>query len=279
MNAKATKGFTLIELIVVIVLLGVMSVGISGFMGLTTQIYVNVSDRDELMSSARFVVERLNREIRQAVPNSIRIAEDSGTQCIEFIPTVASTVYTELPTAPDPASSSLTVIEFNANDNSTYNCSNCGDYAIVYPLNPSEIYESSFNDSGKIFEIRRLLKFSLASTWRLIWTEGSVLFDEESPTQRIYIASEQVSYCLVNQQIRRYSQDIGGTQLVPPSVIPSNNNVLMAENMAELSTSGDVFNYTPATLQRNAIVQTNLHFIRNDETIVFNNEIHIPNVP
>ena len=90
------KGFTLIELVTVIVLLGIMATGIGGFITLSTQTFVNVSERDELLASARFAIERLNREVSNAVPNSIRIATDidSNRQCLEFMPIQASTSYT-----------------------------------------------------------------------------------------------------------------------------------------------------------------------------------------
>ncbi len=43
---KRMNGLTLMELIIVIILLGVMAVGIAGFITLTTQTYLNVSERD-----------------------------------------------------------------------------------------------------------------------------------------------------------------------------------------------------------------------------------------
>lgn len=51
------SGFTLLELIIVIILLGVMAVGITGFITLSTQTYLNVTERDELLASARFAVK------------------------------------------------------------------------------------------------------------------------------------------------------------------------------------------------------------------------------
>ena len=87
------SGFTLLELIIVIILLGVMAVGITGFITLSTQTYLNVTERDELLASARFAVERLNREVRNALPNSLRVKTnvDTNKQCLEFIPIQAST--------------------------------------------------------------------------------------------------------------------------------------------------------------------------------------------
>ncbi|AVV84022.1 MSHA biogenesis protein MshO [Shewanella putrefaciens] len=47
-----------------------------------------------MLSQSRFVVERMTRELRSAVPNSVRVNTDSLTyQCIEFVPIQASTSY------------------------------------------------------------------------------------------------------------------------------------------------------------------------------------------
>ena len=70
-------GFTLVELVMVILLLGVMATFSSQFIGIGTQIYGDASRREQLMSDARFAMERLNREVRDAVPGSVRV-EDEG---------------------------------------------------------------------------------------------------------------------------------------------------------------------------------------------------------
>ena len=53
----------------------------------------------------------------------------------------------------------------------------------------------------------------------------------------------------------------------------------MANNIATLDRSNLPFVIQPATLQRNAMIQIKLNFMRGDENIVFNNETHIVNVP
>ena len=94
---RLIRGFTLMEMILVIIILGIMGAGISGFISLSTQSYLNATNRDELIGNARFVIERLSRELRNAVPNSIRVQSWAGNrlQCIQFTPIVASTVYTD----------------------------------------------------------------------------------------------------------------------------------------------------------------------------------------
>ena len=72
LTRKKSSGFSLIELIVVIVILGVLAASITSFIRFGTQIYTETTARDQLVSSARFAIERLNREVRNALPNSLR---------------------------------------------------------------------------------------------------------------------------------------------------------------------------------------------------------------
>ena len=276
-----SKGFTLLELVMVMVLLGVMAVGITSFVSLTTQTYVNVSARDELIASARFVVERLNREIRNAVPNSVRVK--SGTfagidiQCLEFAPIVASTIYTDIPVAPDPLSDTLTVIEFNGQDGNDYQCAGfCLDSVAVYPLTPDDIFANQTDATGKVFGLKSVTQTTPAE-WTLTLDRASgVSFDADSPTERLYITRSPVSFCVADNRMFRYENyAFTANQLTPPFA-PA---VTMADNLDNMNTGDLPFTLLPATLQRNAMVQVKLNFLLNDESIVFNNEIHIANVP
>ena len=65
------KGFTLVELVTVIVILGVLAVSTTSFIQFGTKSYTDAVDREEITSTARFVIERLNREVRNSLPNSV----------------------------------------------------------------------------------------------------------------------------------------------------------------------------------------------------------------
>lgn len=286
---RKQAGFTLIELVMVIVLLGIVSTGVTAFLKIGTQTFINVSSRDELLSSARFSVERLNREIRDAVPSSIRIAENgAGTiECIEFTPIVASTTYTDIPVAPESASNTVTVIRFFDDDGSEYACdTNCIDTVLVYPTSAEDVYDDQSDSTGKAFPLDSPLASVDASgvhtsgtdEW-LLTLEQSVLFDEDSSTQRLYLIQTPVSYCASASELTRYANyAFTDTQAVPPAAT-ADNTALMAEYLNNITSGQAAFSFTEASLQRNALVEIELQFLKNDESIVFNNQIQIINVP
>jgi MSHA biogenesis protein MshO len=275
------RGFTLVELIAVIILLGIGSVGITSIIQLSTQSYVNIADRDELIASARFAVERLNREIRNAVPNSARVKTSvfagKSISCLEFVPITASTSYTDIPVSPEPLSTTLKVAKFKGKDGNDYACTgSCLDSVVVYPLNSNDIFADQSDATGKVFGLN--LVDSTGDEWTLTVDKLSpgVSFDSESPTSRLYIVTAPVSYCVTDQQIYRYENYAYTVNQVAP---PQTTKIPMGNNIVNMDLGELPFTVVNASLQRNALVQIKLHFAKNDEDFVFNNEVHINNVP
>jgi MSHA biogenesis protein MshO len=84
-SPQSQRGFTLIELIMVIVLMGVIGGMVSVFMKSPIDAYVASGRRAALTDVADTVVRRMARDIRKALPNSIPITTNGS--CVEFIPT------------------------------------------------------------------------------------------------------------------------------------------------------------------------------------------------
>lgn len=86
MRAPATAkqgGFTLIEAIIVIVLLGILGAIVAVFIRMPVQGYVDSVARAELSDAADLALRRMARDLRLALPNSIRV--NGAKNSIEFL--------------------------------------------------------------------------------------------------------------------------------------------------------------------------------------------------
>jgi MSHA biogenesis protein MshO len=276
---KATaKGFTLVELVTVIIVLGVVSVGISGFIRTGVQIYSDVTERDQLLGDSRFVVERIHRELRLAIPNSARVtANNAGNiQCLEFVPSVWVSFYTSLSVLP-ALSTMANIVEF-ANNAADYRLKT-NDFAIVYPTSSVDVYDLNNNkrkvitactvnggdDCNEDVDPNGIAELTVSGA-----------FEDHSPASRVYIARTAVSYCAHSSgEIFRIEDAINTTQSVYSA------GTLMAENLKNNFTQSDEspFRIYDATLTRNGLVHIFLAFERNEEIINYSSEVHIPNVP
>lgn len=86
------RGFTLVELIIVIVIMGVIGGMVSVFIKSPIDAYFASARRAALTDVADTTVRRMSRDLRSALPNSARIPNPDN-QCIEFIPTKAGGQY------------------------------------------------------------------------------------------------------------------------------------------------------------------------------------------
>jgi MSHA biogenesis protein MshO len=84
--AQSSKGFTLVEMIIVIVITGIIGGIVAVFMKAPIDGYVDSARRAELTDIADTAVRRMARDVRTAVPNSVRFSNCTAP-CVEFIPT------------------------------------------------------------------------------------------------------------------------------------------------------------------------------------------------
>lgn len=86
-NQSNQAGFTLVEIIVVVVITSIIGGIVAIFIQVPVQGYVDSARRAALTDIADTAMRRMERDVRTAVPNSVRVANCGATPCIEYMPT------------------------------------------------------------------------------------------------------------------------------------------------------------------------------------------------
>ncbi|WP_133405670.1 PilW family protein [Parashewanella tropica] len=274
---KKAIGFTLIELITVIVILGIVLVGVSSFITFGTRIFVDSTSVDQVLGESRFAIQRMTRELRTALPNSVRVNTDNVSyQCIEFVPTITSTSYIQLPlTAP-----SNTAIVFRDDTNSKISIFQ---RAYVYPINANEIYITNTQNSiaAMVFGSRGTSNPPASSPSLTVTFNAPTRFKYSSPQKRIYFTNFPVTYCIsgVSHKVERFER-YGFNTALPTPQNRGSGSVIAQSLVNDISNASDrPFNLLPSTLQHSAIIQMNLRFEVLGQSMSYQHQVQVPNVP
>ncbi|MCL1050071.1 type II secretion system GspH family protein [Shewanella abyssi] len=280
------RGFTLVEMVTVVIILGILVLGVSSFLLFGTRIFIDSTSVEQVMSQSRFAIERMTRDIRNAVPNSIRVAngmsnDGSAWQCLEMMPITSSASYITVPLLPLPAANTATVMQGSDGALLTEN-----QFLLIYPLSPADVYTSADGTSGKLFAIKKVTNSATTNATDIEF-ERAIQFSESSPRQRYFGINGAVSYCFEGitaelSLLKRYS-GYGFNHAVQrgPDDIETVvvKGVLMAENVVNTISTNNPMAYTPGTLQNNAMVHLNPLFDVQGQSLQYHHQVQVINVP
>lgn len=248
-------GFSLVELITVIVVLAVVASVGTGFIVSATDSYRQTQTRAALVNTARQALERMTRQLRGAMPYSVRIT-NSGN-CVEFMPVAGGGYYRER--VPDAANGAPARSFINTAPHSVD--FGTAEYLSIGAMSSDELYGgSSVSLTAVSGRTANRVDFP-AFTWQ-----------RNSIGQRFFLLNAPQAFCLFDSQLRFYpDQDITATEVSTGSTFD-----LLARNA---QASGSPFVLSAASDSRNVLLELNLAFSEGGETLTFDQEVLIRNVP
>lgn len=289
------RGFTLVELVIVIVLMSIMSLGSVQFIVNIAQGYADFSRRQNMVDVTQLSVERISRELRNALPSSVRVSSDGAASCIEFIPSLGASIYQNLPVT----TSGTTFNAIPLDSDGALSGRSTGEplYVAVYPIDSNgSVYTLDGNsivtplDDTAQFVADQVIDYPENASMITV-TFASHQFPTESPTGRFYIVGSPVSYCLLtgSGNLYRYENylDTGGVfyaaqQLPVTGGLPTTepNRALLSSGISSnASFPNPAFAYVETSLQRNALVLFDLQVVEDGESVRIQHVVQVRNAP
>lgn len=177
-----SRGFTLVELIATMVILGIISVMTSKFIVNGFSFYVDATNIQKISTTANFVAEKMEKLIENSVPNSIVISENGKS--ITFVPIKGALGYTYIPKNPLSAFDSKPVL-----------------YAVTTAFDSSNIKKGAyvaFNNYGSNEEYYEVLDVTVNGNVTAVKIDASSKkFTPGSERGRLYFVDGQNRYITV----------------------------------------------------------------------------------
>ena len=181
-----SRGFTLVELIATMVILGIISVMTSKFIVNGFSFYVDATNIQKISTTANFVAEKMEKLIENSVPNSIVISKTEKS--ITFVPIKGALGYTYIPKNPLSAFDSKPVL-----------------YAVTTAFDSSNIKKDAyvaFNNYGSNEEYYQVLNVTVNGNVTAVKIDASSKkFTPGSERGRLYFVDGQNRYITVKLEM------------------------------------------------------------------------------
>ncbi|WP_028116093.1 type II secretion system protein [Ferrimonas senticii] len=266
---KLLAGFTLVELVLVIMVLGILAVGITSFIGFGAQIYADSTSWQQQQGDVRYASQRLTLDVQNAVPGSINVTRSEGGVeaeiCLSLTTLAGSERYLAAPLASNPKA----LLAYPPSCcGSTNNCRGCEGKTLIL------IERFASNGQDQIFS-------AAIESARCLPTQADCQTVQLQLQQALTAVSYAVGerYFIVDEKIRWCANERG--QL-------SRNGVLMGQglgndlNGCDLNQSIDrecPFVSLPPTLTQNNLVRWQWLLTAGDDQQWYQQQAQVFNVP
>jgi len=278
---KLQSGFTLIEGIITILIVGIVASTVSLIIGGYLENYDATSRRTLLQTSAQLAIERISREVRLALPNSVCVY--NGAACV---PTAQNKVYfvgikdagyyqgtsgsyplmAKKPLPINPNSDT----EFDIVSETTkanLNAIEGTDWIAVYNINSSSIYSGT--NAEKILTLTDIVPAAGESIVR-VQLNSSFSFPLNSPQRRFHVINPYSTMFYLQGTDLRWGKS--ADDFSNPDTAAESH--LLLENVTNLT-----FTFNAGALQRSGLLHIDLTVEDEGEQIHLIHQAHVYNVP
>lgn len=268
---RAQLGFTLVELVMVIVIMGVIGGIVAVFMKSPIDAYFDTARRAALADVADTTLRRVARDIHKALPNSIRVPNN---QCVEFIPTKTGGRYRV--SGAGALDFSTQVLSFNMlGSNAVLPVDQqivSGDLIAVYNLGISGSSAYSADNTYAVSSAPTVAGSPAETT--ISFASPGMKFPLPSADNRFHVipgTEKVVSYVCSGGNLYRNANYAYASSCPAPT--PGATPVI-ATNVGACN-----FVYNGSDLQRNGLVQLSITFANSGESVSQYHEVHVNNTP
>ena len=272
-SGVVSAGFTLVELVVVIAITGVIAASVAVFLRLPVQGYVDAARRAEMSDIADTALRRMARDIKLALPNSIRVTD--GGKTLEFLLTRTGGRY---------RAEGAGMLDFTQPVNSFAQLGPlasgvdqgivAGDLLVIYNLGITGADAYSGDNSSAITSVDN----AVSSEPVLHFSPKQFPF--ESPDARFQIVEGAVSYACDTSAGKTNLTRYSGYAVTPAQ--PSTASLAAssaARALAANNVSACAFTYTPGVTARAGVVALSLKITIAGESVQLYQEAHVSNAP
>lgn len=284
---RHVRGFTLVELVITIVLSTIVVSFMAMFISGPVASYTDQSRRAELVDLAENSLRRVARDIRRALPNSVRLSLSGSTVALELLSTVDGARYRDRPPPGNPSKR----LQFTAPDDAFNSIGNFRN--ITRPFSSDEHFLSIYNvgvpgaNAYNLTDVITPPGTQIDIDADAIPGEDNVRisppfkFSYASPGKRMFLVDGPVTYLCDNvaRTLTRYS----GYAIASDQTDRNSDSELLAAGADATLIANKVNNcsmaYAPGTSQRAGLVSVALAVTDSGETVSLLHQVHVDNVP
>ncbi len=284
-QVRGPQGFTLIELVITIAVGSVVVAFMALFIVMPMNAYSAQSRRATLVDAADSSLRFMARDLRSALPNSVRVSGSGTVTALELLATIDGARYQD----GGPVSNPALVLDFTAADGAF--STTVPFTQLSLPWSSSSAYLSIYNvgvPGANAYQMSNVITpagttISIAAgataNQNLVTLSPAFQFAYGSPGKRVYLVSGPVSYLCDTGAgtLTRYAgYTISATQPTSAATLAAAGatSALVASGVASCQ-----FTFSSGTAQRNALATLTLQISNSGESVQLLEEVQVVNVP